>query len=245
MENNGMNVAVSTEVTEVTEVMETEEMQDTEYSASEEHATSENDVSKYYRNEVILQGTVISVQAQSKYSSVQIITDEATSKAIPEIIFYRPLPRSITPKTRVRIKGYCYTRINKENENNIMFDTVFIGSSIEKAPRALADYIEPEHLSAREGGFGPDINRIVCVGSCSNIIELKNGVTLLVMETVFGKQKRYVEFFCFRRQADFLKKEVTKGDLVAVYGSISTNQDKVGIRNAKQDAVCRDISKIK
>lgn len=242
MENNETNVVVSTEATVVTEV---EEMQDMENSAAEKLDTSTDDVSKYYRNEVVVQGTVISVQAHSKYSKVQIITDEATSKAIPEFIFYRALPRSITPKTRVRIKGCFYTRINKEDENNIMFDTVFIGSSIERAPRALADYIDPERLSGREGGFGTDINRIVCVGSCSNIIELKNGVTLLVMETVFGKQKRHVEFFCFRRQADFLKKEVAKGDLVAVYGNISTNQDKVGIRNAKQDAVCRDISKIK
>lgn len=232
MENNELNVAVNTK----------EETQEVNCPVTVGKDELVDNVSSLFRNEMTVQGTVISVQTNAKFSKVQIITDAATSKAIPEIIFYRTLPRSITPKTRVRITGYSYTRINKEDEKNIMFDTIFVGDSIEKAPRALSDFLDPEHLKEREGGFGPDINQIFCLGSCDNIISLGNGVRLLVLETIFVKQKRFIEFFCFRRQADYLS-YLTKGDLVAVYGNISTNQDKVGMRNAKQDIVCRDIVK--
>ena len=196
------------------------------------------------RNELILQGSLIRMQATAKYAEVQLVTDAAGEKALPTIIFYNPsLIRNVSPKSRVLIKGYCHTRIRKVNEENVMFDTVLAGTSIEPAPRVLNQFIETKYMAETEGGFGNDENYIICVGHLKNVIRISDSVSILIMECQNNGHRRIAEFFCFKRQSNYLKK-LQKGDKIAVYGCVRTNQEKVGMQNMKQDIVCRDITKI-
>lgn len=214
-------------------------------TAGEEVQDDFNDVLEERRdelcNDLTIQGTIVSIQTNAKFSKVQIITDDNRGKSIPEIIFYNPsVIRPFGPKSRVLVKGYCQTRINKVNDNAI-FETVLVGISMEKADRALKNHIPSEHMSEKEGGFGKDINTVFCIGLFNNVIKINDATSILIMECVFGISKRYVEFFCFQRQSEYVRK-LNKGDIIAVCGSVRTNQDKVGIRNMKQDIVCNDIT---
>lgn len=201
------------------------------------------------RNEVIFQGTIISLSVSSKLGIIRLALEGPKGrKDFPSVTFHDTSQlKNITLHQRVLVKGHTQNRLVTKPSGRRGSQTVFIGDSIEPVKRKLLNYFSDEIVSDEQGGFPADENSIVFAGKVVSVYtpsNTKGNVSILKVNCEHDGRLRQCDFSCFSRQAETASM-LEKGDNVAIIGSATTDvKEKDGQKVYYQSVVCQDISKL-
>lgn len=197
------------------------------------------------RNEVLLGGTIVSIQTSASRVTIRIATDATGTTNYPAVLFYQPkIVQDFKVRDRVIIKAHIQERRTRDEKGNTKaYYQDCVGDEIMPMKRLLADYVDERMLPDDKGGFGGDKNDAFFCGTVSHIYSPKEGIVILSVRIDAREVIDYVEVTCFRRQASTAIL-LSEGDYVAAACTIHTQTSKKDERITNQNAVCKDIAKI-
>lgn len=197
-------------------------------------------------NQVILCGTIISVNINRKVGAIRLAIHSDNSHVnFPQIIFYdsRKLD-GYSIKQKVKIIAHTQTRTEKVVNGNSKGQTIIVGDSIESSKRRLLQYFSEEDIPDEDGGNALDINDIVLVGQVRSINPIQPDLTIVKMAINTGGRQRQANVSCFHRQSEIaLMLEPNKRIAVTAYACTSSKEmEKLTVYY--QNIVCTDICAI-
>ena len=200
------------------------------------------------RNNVFLRGTVVSINASSKVSTIRLVCDSRNGrKNFPRVyIFDSKMLKSIGLRDYVYITGHTQNRrVYHPSTWKSSSQSVIVADSVSISGRALLDFIMPEEIDNYIGAKPEDLNNILVIGTVLSKYQPNDNYVIVKVkaQNQNGKASQ-CDFVCTRRQAEFAK-SLNAGDNVAVLGYAYTSiKDKPdGKKIFYENIFCKDIAK--
>lgn len=201
------------------------------------------------RNEVILRGTVVSMNLSGKLSDIRIVCESGRNKFFPQIMVHdNQLLNGIKIGQHILVLGHTQNhKVYYESTNKSTSTTQIVATQIKPACRALYDYFQNIPLADYyKGGQADDMNVILISGEVLGKYEINKKYLKIKVSAEYEKGKKtQCDITLTQNQAFEAKKNVSVGDtLVAVcyvQTSIKNDGKNDKPRISYQNIYCKDF----
>lgn len=200
------------------------------------------------RNEVILRGTVVSMNLNGVLSDIRIVCESGKSKFFPQIIVHdNALLNGINIGQHVLILGHTQNhKVNYESTKKSGSVTQIVATQIKPACRALYDYFQniplPDYYN---GGQSDDMNIILISGEVLNVYRVNDNYLKIKVSTEYEKDiTTQCDITLTKKQALEAEKKISVGDTMVAVCYVQTSIKNDGKNNKPrityQNIYCKD-----
>lgn len=201
-----------------------------------ENRNYENENRNYEVNKIIISGRVVNTFQTRKVLRLSVATVPSGQQLnVPEILFFDENliagAKDIHPGDHVDIVACMSTRFRRRNDEGDEGESrrkqqenpYLVGVSVKKQESSIDAELG---LDINIGKTYVDENKAILAGEVAGIYSPSEKVKIVTLRTSANGRLCFPRISCFGNNINYVENHVSKGDKVAVYGSVQTHMNK-------------------